>query len=295
MKIFKAYQSGWQFLLRHWLLLLLLYFANFVIALLAAFPLNNYLQSTVAHTLSIQESLEGFNYGVISDFLNEYGSGLAVVFNQSLVVMFFFFVLNIFFAGGIFNLIKYQPAKYDSSTFWAGCAKYFWRFFRLTIYFLIAHIILLFFCYSLFMNISGGLNFFEMKSDKQLVNALKVVVPVYLVLVFFVFLFNDYLKLHIVDFEKKYLFKPIKANFRFLAKNIVPAIILYLFNLLSFVLVFLIFYYLTNAMQAKTYLGILLLFIVNQIWVLLKMGIKLINLSSAGYLYHYKKQVEELA
>lgn len=295
LKIFKAYKFGWQFLLRHWRLLIMLYIVNFVFALLAAFPLNNYLQSTVAHTLSVQESLEGFNYGIISDFLNEYGTGLAVVFNQSLVVILFFFVLNIFFAGGILNLIKYQPAKYDSSTFWSGCTKYFWRIFRLTIYFLITHGMLLFICYTIFMKVSGGFDFFEMENDQQIVTGLKIALPIYLLLAFFVFLFNDYFKLHIVDYEKKYLFKPFTSNLKFLSKNILPTAILYLINMLVFAVVFLIFYFITRAMGAQTYLGIFLLFIVNQVWVILKTSVKLINLSSAGYLYQYRKVDEELA
>jgi len=282
-------------MLRHWRLLLILYFANLVFALLAAFPLNNYLQSTVAHTMSIQESLEGFNYAIISDFLNEYGTGLAVVFNQSLVVMLFFFILNIFFTSGILNLIKYQPAKYDNSTFWGGCTKYFWRFFRLTIYFLIVHFLLLFVCYSIFMKVSGGFNFLQMESDRQVVDGLKIVLPIYLVLAFFVFLFNDYCKLHIVDFEKKYLFKPFTQNFKFLLKNILPTAALFLINLLVFIIIFGIFYFITDAMQAKTYVGIFILFIVNQVWVILKTAIKLINLSSAGYLYQHKKTSEEFA
>lgn len=273
----------------------MLYFVNFVFALLAAFPLNNYLQSTVAHTLSMQESLEGFNYGIISDFLNEYGSGLAVVFNQSLVVIFFFFVLNIFFAGGIINLIKFQPAKYDSRTFWSGCTKYFWRFFRLTVYFLITHGMLLFICYSIFMKISGSFDFFEMENDRQVITGLKIALPVYLLLAFFVFLFNDYFKLHLVDYENKYLFKPFTSNIKFLSKNILSTAILYLINLLVFAFVFLIFYTITKSIQAQNYTGILLLFIVNQVWVILKTSVKLINLSSASYLYQHKKVDEELA
>jgi len=245
--------------------------------------------------MSIQESLEGFNYGIISDFLNEYGTGLAVVFNQSLIVMLFFFILNIFFSGGILNLIKYQPAKYDNGTFWSGCTKYFWRFFRLTFYFVIVHLVLLFVCYSIFMKMAGGFNFLQMESDRQVIDGLKLVLPIYLLLAFFVFLFNDYCKLHVVDFEKKFLFKPIGSNFKFLLKNLLPAAALYLINVLFFLLVFLVFYYLTQPMTAKTYFGILLLFIVNQVWVILKTGIKLVNLSSAGYLYQSKKTSEDFA
>gem|GEM_PF-673075 len=295
MKILKAYKFGWQFLLKHWRLLLILYLVNFVFALLAAFPLNNYLQSTVVHTLSVQESLEGFNYSIISDFLNEYGTGLAVVFNQSLVVMLFFFILNIFFTGGILNLIKYQPSGYDSSTFWRGCTKYFWRFFRLTSYFLITHIALFFLCYTIFIKVSGGANFLEMENDLQVINGLKIALPIYLVLVFFIFLFNDYLKLHIVDFEKKYLFQPFVSNLKFLSKNFLRGAGLYLINILSFVIIFVTFYYFTKPMVAQTYLGILLLFVVNQVWIVLKTGIKLINLSSAGYFYQNCKSTEEVA
>jgi len=145
------------------------------------------------------------------------------------------------------------------------------------------------------MKVSGGFDFFEMENDQQIVTGLKIALPIYLLLAFFVFLFNDYFKLHIVDYEKKYLFKPFTSNLKFLSKNILPTAILYLINMLVFAVVFLIFYFITRAMGAQTYLGIFLLFIVNQVWVILKTSVKLINLSSAGYLYQYRKVDEELA
>jgi len=281
----QAYIKGCHFLVSNWKLCLVLYTFNIAFAFIAAFPLNNYLQSTVAHTLSIQESLKGFNYGIISDFLNEYGSGLAVVFNQSLVILFLFLLISIFLTGGILNIIKFSPARYDNFTFWQGCLNYFWRFFRLTTYFLIIHAILLFIIFKVYTTISGGLNLFELDSDKQLVDAFKIVFPVYLFLVMLVFLVQDYIKIHIVHEERFLLTQPIWQGVVLVFKNFIPFLLLYVFNMLTFIILFGVYWLISNTFQTETLGIIFLVFIIGQICIIARIGIRLINLSSASWLY----------
>jgi len=285
LKAVKAYIKGWLFLFKNWKMCLILYAFNIGFAAVAAFPLNNYLQSTVAHTLSIQESLKGFNYAIISDFLNEYGTGLAVVFNQSLVVLFLFLLVSIFLTGGILNVIKYYPSRFENGLFWQGCIKYFWRLFRLTAYFLIAQGLLLFMAFKVYTFITGGLNFFELESDKQLLDAFKIVFPVYLFLVMLLFLMQDYIKIHIVHQEKFLLTRTIFQGVALVFKNFFPFILLYLFNLATFLIFFAAYWFISNTFQTETLGIIILVFAISQISIIARIGCRLINLSSAGWLY----------
>jgi len=286
LKAVKAYAKGWQFLFKNWKMCLILYAFNIGFAVVAAFPLNNYLQSTVAHTLSIQESLKGFNYAIISDFLNEYGTGLAVVFNQSLVILFLFLLVSIFLTGGILNVIKYYPSRFESGLFWQGCIKYFWRLFRLTAYFLIAQGLLLFVAFNVYTFISGGINFFELESDKQLVDAFKIVFPVYLFLVMLLFLIQDYIKIHMAHEEKFLLTKPIWQGIVLVFKNFIPFLLLYIFNLITFLLLFATYWFISDVFQTETLSMIILVFAISQISIIARIGSRLINLSSVGWMYN---------
>jgi len=285
LKAVKAYAKGWQFLFNNWKMCLILYAFNIGFAVVAAFPLNNYLQNSVAHTLSIQESLKGFNYAIISDFLNEYGGGLAVVFNQSLVVLFLFLLVSIFLTGGILNVVKYYPSRFESGLFWQGCIKYFWRLFRLTAYFLIAQGLLLYIAYKVYAFISGGINFFELESDKQLVDAFKIIFPVYLFLMLLLFLIQDYIKIHIVHQEKFWLTRPIWQGVTLVFKNFLPFLLLYLFNLITFLLLFAAYWFISDAFQTETIGMIILVFAISQISIIARIGSRIINLSSAGWMY----------
>lgn len=285
MKAVKAYTKGWQFLFNNWKMCLILYAFNVGFAIVAAFPLNNYLQSTVAHTLSIQESLKGFNYAIISDFLNEYGTGLAVVFNQSLLILLLFLLVSIFLTGGILNVIKYYPARFESGLFWQGCIKYFWRLFRLTFYFLIVQGLVLFIAYKVYTFFSGGINFFELESDKQLIDAFKIVFPFYLFLVMLLFLIQDYIKIHLIHEEKYLLTKPIWKSVVLVFKNFLPFFVLYLFNLITFLLLFGAYWFISELFQTETLGMIILVFAISQVSIIARIGSRLINLSSVGWMY----------
>ncbi len=295
MKAIKAYAKGWQFLFKNWKMCLILYVFNVGFAIVAAFPLNNYLQSTVAHTLSIQESLKGFNYAIISDFLNEYGSGLAVIFNQSLVIVFLFLLVSIFLTGGILNVVKYFPTRFEHGIFWQGCIKYFWRLFRLTFYFLIVQGLVLFIAYKAYTFTAGGIDFFKLDSDQQLVDAFKIVLPIYLFVVMLLFLIQDYIKIHVVHQEKFLLTKPIWQGVVSVFKNILPFLILYLFNLITFILVFGTYWLVSDSFQTETLGMIFLVFAISQICIIARIGVRLINLSSVGWLYQSVKPNQLIA
>lgn len=272
----------------------MLYLFNFIFAVFAALPLNNFLQSTVAHTLSIQKSLKGFNYAIISDFLNEYGSGLAVIFNQSLVVLFFFLVVSIFLTGGILNCIKYYPSKFEYLNFWRGCTKYFWRLFRLTAYFLILQGLLLLLSFKIYTTLSGGLNFFELDSDKQLIDAFKIILPFYIFFATLLFLFQDYIKLHIVHEEKYLITKPFWEAIVLVFKNIIPVLLLSIFNSITFLAAFVLYWIISDRLPTETFIMIIIVFLISQVFIIARIGCKLINLGSAGWLYKDLSQDENM-
>ena len=127
-------------------------------------------------------SLSGFNYKFLADFLYKFDPSLSLIYDQSLWIIGLFFLLNIFLIGGIVYVFKNAPERLSFSDFWRGCSQYFWRFFRLSAYFLVAQAALLWVFVTIFQSIAKDFSILELYSEFNFINAFKYMLPIYLVL-----------------------------------------------------------------------------------------------------------------
>ena len=143
MNFFIAYFKGIWLSLQKIRMWILLYLINFVFALLAAIPMSNLLEEKISRSLAPNRLLPGFDYTVFQDFMNEYGDIYSAIFGQSQLIVFFYFFLSVFLVGGILKILKNNRDRFNFQSFWSGCTFYFWRMLRLTVYFLIVHVVIL--------------------------------------------------------------------------------------------------------------------------------------------------------
>lgn len=285
MTAIKAYIEGWKATFKTRSMWLLLYGVTFVLALLAALPLKGFMAKTVGQSLALNKSLPGFNYTFIGDVMNEYGDSIGLILNQSLVVVLLFLLISIFFVGGILSVFKQPVVEYDSTLFWQGCSRYFWRLLRLSVYFILLHGALIALLGMLFLSLTNYMSPFETESDLQWVQMIQIIGPIYILLATFLFMVHDYAKLHVVHSNRSLITKPVIETFRFVFKNLGKFFLLYLFNILTFLVIFGIYYFLKNLLLADTFGAITLLFLLTQIFIMARVGLKLLNLGSAAFLY----------
>lgn len=285
MNFFIAYLKGIWLAVRKIKMWVLLYFINLLFALLVAIPLYNLLGDKTGSSLAMERMLPDFDYPVYQDFMNEYGDEFSVIMGQSRLIFAFYFFLSIFLVGGILNIFKNHKDKFSFQAFWSGCTVYFWRMLRLTVYFLIVHALVLALFSSLiyFGWFHDGLDGVE--SEVEMVNAVKIIVPIYLIIASFFFMVQDYAKIHVVHKNPNWLFFPFWQSFGIVFKNFLKTYPLYLLNALTFALVFISFWYFRFSNNMDSVATLALTFALGQTFIFSRIGIKMLNLGSATLMY----------
>ena len=291
MTVIQAYIKGLQTTFRNGKMWLLLYALNFLLAVLLAYPLSGFLNKKLSTTLAIDKLSNGFDFTIFNDILKEYGDGIGVFGNLSIFASLLYLLFSVFVAGGILNVfIHHLPTRQAGNTstslsnFWSGAGKYFWRILRLTFYFLIIQGLVVF----IFVNIYGALTaggFENYDSEKYLWQVAYVLLPIYLFVATIFFMVQDYAKIHIVSSDKKWITQPILQAFRFVFKNFGKTLLLYLLNLLTFLLFFFIYWKINGPLGPDS---LLFAFIIGQLFIVFRIGSKLLNLGSAVVWYENK-------
>ncbi len=282
MKITAAYISGWKALLQHKKMWLGLYGLQVFVAFFAAVPFSGFLGRTVGHSLDLTNSLGRFDYTFLNDFLLNYGSGFKALLNQSMGFIMLYFVLMVFLMGGILTILKSWRQTKSLSEFYLGAGHYFWRILRLSIYFLIFHGALLSLFGFLFLKATNDLSLFELENENIIINAVRVLLPIYLVLSSILFLAHDLAKLLLVREDKTWLTSIIRDAFKNTFKRFRTYYPLYLLNILTFVFLTVIYVLIHGQIAPKSMGQVALVFVLGQLYLFLRMGLKVVNLGSLG-------------
>lgn len=280
MRAINAYIKGWKLTWQHRRMWLLFYGFNFLAALIATIPISGYLNNTLGESLASSKLLDGFNYTLITDILNQYGDGISILMDQTLLLILVFLIITIFLTGGMLHLFR-QQEKFDYKTFWYGCQHYFWRLLRLTVYFLIIHIVLLVLFYFLFLRFTNGFSPFKLESEVQVITVLQILIPIYLLLTIFILMVHDYAKIHIVEKDQSVLIAPFWQSFKIVFKNFKNFSLLYLINLLTALILWAVYWLLSKVNLSAWGLAL----IMGQAFVLARIWLNMLNLSSATLCY----------
>ena len=287
MKIINAFTEGWKKVVKSFWLWFLIYGLNIVFALVAAIPLNNLIEEKVGKSLEFKNMLAGFDYSVYSDFLNDFGVRAAypTILNNSQVLVFCFFILSVFLTGGMLNVYKNWESRIDWKDFWSGCGHYFWRLLRLSIYFILIHIGIFMLFYYLLGALTKGFQIDELAHEGVFFDYVQLLIPIYLLVAAAFFMISDYAKIHVVHLDERWLFKPIMSSFKIGFNHFRKTYPLYLLNVLVFVFFLVIYWFSSERITASSSTGIMLLFVIGQIFVLSRIVVKLLKLASQTELY----------
>ncbi len=290
MEFIIAYFKGWILSFRRIGMWLLLFFFNFVFAVLASLPVMNLLESKLANSLAIEKLLPRFDFTVFSDMMNQYGESVMVLLDQSRFLVLLFFIFSIFLSGGILNAFKRSEEGFSFRMFWSGCMRYFWRLLRLTVYFLIIHIGIMSLFYHLFFLHVGG-NIGDLDSELVLYQYLRLWVPLYVIVASIFFMIHDYTKVHMVHEDKRWLTLPFWQSFGLVFRHFLSTFSLYWLNLFTFLAVGYVYFLLNRPADSSS--GICYTFLIGQAFVFARIGTKLLNLASATVFYKNQMRREK--
>jgi hypothetical protein len=141
-----------------------------------------------------------------------------------------------------------------------------------------------------YVKFQGGLD--AVKSEVEMINAVKIILPIYLIVASFFFMVQDYAKIHVVEKDPNWLFFPFWRSFSFVCKNFLKVYPLYLLNVFTFALVFIAFWYFRFSNNMDTVATLALTFALGQTFIFGRIGTKMLNLGSATLMYQSIMQKE---
>lgn len=282
MGILGTYLSGWRLSFRQLKLWGLLYFLNILFALVVSFPVFQFLNDKLSHSLELDKLLDHFDFTVFNDILNYHGDILGFVSSQGLITGLVYLLLSIFLVGGILCVFVSRVRSDEPSNFWSGGARYYWRILGLTILFLLLQALTVFLFFTLFNVLTnGGLERFY--SERMIYQRAVVVFAIWSLVANVFWMVQDYAKVIMVHDDAS-LFASIGRAFKFVFKNFGRTFLLYLLNFLTFALVFWL-YWRTPGANALA-----LSLVIGQLFLLFRIGCKLLNLGTATIWYNEKSE-----
>ncbi len=287
MKVINAFAKGWKKVIQSFVLCGLLYGMNFLFAFIVALPLKQLMDKKLSHSMEPQNLLAGFDFTVVVDFLNEYGVRDAfpnILANTQIIAIVFFF-FSVFLTGGILAVFKNREEGFTRGIFWEGCAQYFWRLLRLTLYFLIIQVGILSIFFFILNAMTSGFDIEAIAHEGVIFDSIKILIPFYLICSGIIAMISDYAKIHMVHLDEAWLFKPFFGSFKIGLKKFFKTYPLFFLNFLIFVLILGVYWFLSERIITDNFTSILLLFVLGQVFILGRIFVKVLRISTATEMY----------
>ncbi|MBN1221845.1 MAG: hypothetical protein JXB23_01260 [Candidatus Aminicenantes bacterium] len=292
-------------------MVLLLFVLNLIFALILAVPMYHSLKDSFGNSLVGQRMTEGFDTLWWEEFRDQsqgleqtftpYIIGKGAILNnlEMLVQMKFFtlpplllifglayIILHTFLAGGILATFNEDKPEFTLASFFERAGRYFLRFFLLMLV-----------SWLFFFGLIGNLNqWFGSITGRVAENAFSEITPFYLGLLFsavilFLILFTqmifDYARITVVTDRERNILKAAHNAFRFVIKNPGTTLSLFYTIFAVHIVVTLIYIFIKNFIPESNAAGILIAFIVQQLFVFAVVGIRCWLYASQLELYKY--------
>lgn len=109
----------------------LIYSITLILGLVVALPFYSTLLAEDQDSLAFLNLLNGFDYTIYSDFMHRSRKAILPLISVGRWIGAVYLFLSVFFAGGILLRFSQPSARFDTGLFWQACTHYFGRFLRL--------------------------------------------------------------------------------------------------------------------------------------------------------------------
>lgn len=278
MTAIQTYLNGLKYAIGIPKLWIILYGFNLFFAFLIAWPLKSMMYRTTGRSLSLQNSLDAFDYPFISDMLNQHGHLFTTYLNQSMLVILIYLALSIFLSGGILETIIRQHGQFKRREFWAGTGDHFWRLLKTTLIFIFIHFFVLIIFAMIFAR--QGLDPLKITSDAALIKRLNVLVPLLLIIQFLIAMVHDFVKVALVMRREQSILRVFMAELKSIRSYFLKSTGIYLLGTLALLIVIYIQTKTRWLLPATDGTYILIGLLIAQLFILIRIGLKITLLSS---------------
>ncbi len=265
MKILLHLLSGLSRSVRGWKWIILIWFCTLLPVSLFTIPFKSGIYASLSSSMISEKIAGGYFLDVIANDSFNLKMLLSFFFPGLFLVSFIGFILNVFFAGGLFNILKGNGTVRKSRDFFGGASANFWSF-------LVISIIIFFILFILTGIIIGIPALFATASHSEYILSKTICISgvVLLILLPLIVIIADFSRAWQVTSEEKNAFKAFGRGFRLLFRNFFRAyfsvaIVLAVQILFTFLAVRIILFTRTAGSG-----GIFLLYLLGQVFAVIK-------------------------
>ena len=180
-------------------------------------------------------------------------------------------LVSVFLTGGIVGYLLAEERKLSLSSFFADCGKWFWRFFRLTLYNIIVQLLVAAIVYVpmaliLIGRFKGGAN------EPHLFYPVLLFILLHLLIAIYFLVIADYSRFMIVTTGSKKVLKQYWAALKFVSRRFFATYGLYLLLLSVPVITVYLYFKISGVMHVTSVLLILLMLLIQQLFIWLRSG-----------------------
>ncbi|NIV10648.1 MAG: hypothetical protein GWN62_04930, partial [Aliifodinibius sp.] len=248
-------------------MLLIFYLANLLSAILLTLPYRSTVSHFVGHSL-MGEFLAGqFDMDFLFEFVKENLVIFPVLMSMSFVVALIYWLINIFLSGGALSIFAAERG-YTAKEFWGNAAKYFGRYFRLSLWGIPLFLILFSVQYveTGVEKLIFGSDPYESVSywgDRIRVGLLSLGILLF-------FMIFDYARIYTVFTDIRQMHIAMWRSIRFTLSNLLRAFMLYFSIIVIGMLVLLSYAYVADMLSAPNSGIIFLLVLLQQLFMLFR-------------------------
>jgi hypothetical protein len=285
MNIFRAYFSGLRKAAGLPRPVFVIYFVNLLLALLIVFPLYSITNAKIGASLNVNDLLQQFHWPVFSDFFRNNIGAVKAVLAQVKWILLIYWLLSVFFAGGIIRTLNED--RFSMAAFFHGAGFNFFRFLGISIIVLLLHALVILIIYiPAFFIISKG----EFGNEVPIVITVGIAFALHAFLLVWLFAVNDYSRFYAVLHNKNSL-KAFAGGFRYVIKKFGKAYFLYLFLLILPAASVYGYFRADAEIGTRTRNGLIAVFFVQQAFIILRIWFRIWIFASP--LKMYKRDFEK--
>ncbi len=276
MNILKAYGRGFKNSLRHPRMILLIFAITLLLGLSVALPFFFSFKSAVGNSV-----VTNLDYTTMSELVKFHSWNLDSILSQGKFSVLIFWLIMIFFVGGIVR--TFNREDFTVGTFFSGAGVNFFRYLLcdvIVIALLVATAAVLFgvstFLLSLFQNVV---------TETPLMWAYGIATFIFLCVVALFLMISDYAKFYMEMAGTSRVLKAIGKGIKFVFSNFLKTYFLYALLLVVPILTLILYKLTFDKIGMNTTFGIIAMFIVQQIFIILRVWFRIWSLSSQFELY----------
>ncbi|MEM7101699.1 MAG: hypothetical protein AAF502_01135 [Bacteroidota bacterium] len=272
----KSFTKGISIGLKQSKIALTIYLLQLLLALPLALQVFRVLNASIGDSLEVEKLIYDYDNTIFRDFLNAHGDAITPLIGQTRWIVIVYFIFWIFLKGGVFYCIKEQTSRWE--TFWTGGARHFFRFLKVSVFFLVLHLVwagLVMFIMSAILG--DAIN--DMPTEREIVLAIAAGVIVWLVGLFFLIVANLLTKIKIVSEYRQKVWTSIVDGLKWTSANLFKGVGLYILFFLLQITFFGIYFGVDMASGMVSETLILVFFFLQQLLVFSRI---LIRIMAAG-------------